>query len=139
MGLLEAQLEELKKANEDLSQERAALRERAGVIEKRYTELMERTARSVPSPAQASDEELQSLRQRLDAERREREEASKTKQFWMVCPKCGGKLEEVEHEGVRVERCHACAGVYLDKGELEAIVSAKGESGFLQSLRGLFS
>jgi len=137
---LEAQMEELKKANEELSRERAALRERAGVIEKRYTELMERTARSEPRPApQVPDAELQSLRQQLDQSRREREEASKTKGFWMVCPKCGGKLEEVEHENAKVERCRACAGIYLDKGELETIVSTNSASGIFQSLRGLFS
>jgi len=137
---LEARFEELKKANEELSRERAALRERAGVIEKRYTELVERSAHAEPRPASpVSDAERQSLRQRLDQSRREREEASKKRDFWMVCPKCGERLEEVVHDNVKVERCRACAGIYLDKGELETIVSTNNASGIFQSLRGLFS
>jgi hypothetical protein len=139
-ALLEAHVKELEKANEDLSGERAALRERAGVIEKRYTELMERTARSEQAAApQASAAELQSLRRQLDESRRERQEASSKERFWMICPRCGGKLEEVAHEGITLDRCHACAGIYLDRGELEAIMSAKSAGGVFRSLRDLFS
>jgi TFIIB-like protein len=38
------------------------------------------------------------------------------------CPKCPGKLESYTFEGVVVDRCHECGGMWLDKGELEAIV-----------------
>jgi uncharacterized protein len=138
--LLEDKVDELEKANEELSRERTALRERAGVIEKRYTELMERTARTEQAEAAPrSAPELQSLRRSLDESRREREEASGKKRFWMTCPRCGGKLEEIEHENVKVDRCSACAGIYLDKGELEAIVSSKSAGGVFRSLRELFS
>jgi ribosomal protein L37AE/L43A len=137
--LLEAKTDELKEANEELSRERVALRERAAVIEKRYTDLVERSARGEPRPAlPASDAERQSARQRLDQSRREREEASKKKEFWMVCPKCGERLEEVERDDVKVERCRACAGIYLDKGELETIAATSNASSIFQSLRALF-
>ena len=137
--LLEARTEELKKANEELSRERSALRERAGVIEKRYTELVERSGGSEPRPAPpASDAERQSPRRRLDRSRRERVEAAQSKEFWMVCPKCGERLEEIEHDNVKVERCRACAGIYLDKGELETIISTNNASGIFQTLKGLF-
>ena len=137
--LLEVRTEELKKANEELSRERSALRERAGVIEKRYTELVERSAHSEPRPARpASDAERQSPRPRLDRSRGEPVEAAKKKEFWMVCPKCGERLEEVEHDNVKVDRCRACAGIYLDKGELETIISTNNASGIFQTLKGLF-
>lgn len=99
---LKNRIEELKKTNEELVRERADLRERAGVIEKRYTELMERASRS------------------------------------MRCPRCGGKLEELQQGSVKVDRCSGCAGIFLEKGELEAIVSSKGTTGVLQSLRDFF-
>jgi Zn-finger nucleic acid-binding protein len=38
------------------------------------------------------------------------------------CPKCPGKLEGYTLEGFALDRCHQCGGVWLDRGELEAIV-----------------
>ena len=38
------------------------------------------------------------------------------------CPKCPGKLESYMFHGIALDRCHECGGVWLDKGELEAIV-----------------
>lgn len=38
------------------------------------------------------------------------------------CPKCPGKLESYTFEGFPLDRCHECGGIWLDKGELEAIV-----------------
>ena len=37
------------------------------------------------------------------------------------CPKCDGTLVEIEHEGVRIDRCNTCGGVWLDAGELEQL------------------
>jgi hypothetical protein len=39
-----------------------------------------------------------------------------------ACPKCPGKLESYTFEGIPLDRCHECGGIWLDKGELEAIV-----------------
>ena len=38
------------------------------------------------------------------------------------CPKCPGKLESYTFQGIALDRCHECGGMWLDKGELEAIV-----------------
>lgn len=38
------------------------------------------------------------------------------------CLKCPGKLESYIFHGITLERCQECGGVWLDKGELEAIV-----------------
>ena len=38
------------------------------------------------------------------------------------CAKCPGKLEGYSFHGIALDRCQQCGGVWLDKGELEAIV-----------------
>jgi hypothetical protein len=38
------------------------------------------------------------------------------------CPKCPGKLETYTFHGFALDRCHECAGIWLDSGELEGIV-----------------
>jgi hypothetical protein len=38
------------------------------------------------------------------------------------CPKCPGTLESYTFQGIVLDRCHECDGMWLDKGELEAIV-----------------
>ena len=45
----------------------------------------------------------------------------------LLCPSCGG-LMDLEHvHGVDVEVCLTCYGLWLDKGELDALVAAKGK------------
>ena len=39
-----------------------------------------------------------------------------------TCPSCNATLEVVSHEGVDVDRCPEGHGVWLDKGELRAVV-----------------
>ena len=46
----------------------------------------------------------------------------------MQCPRCDGTLYETEYEGVKVDVCNKCTGVWLDAGEL-AQVAAKEEDG----------
>lgn len=38
------------------------------------------------------------------------------------CPKCPGELEGYTFHGVALDRCRQCGGIWLDRGELEAIV-----------------
>ena len=40
----------------------------------------------------------------------------------MKCPKCGMDLIEVDYKSLKVDRCSGCDGVWLDPGELEAVV-----------------
>jgi hypothetical protein len=42
------------------------------------------------------------------------------------CPKCPGELEGYTFEGLPLDRCHQCGGIWLDRGELEAIVRKIG-------------
>lgn len=42
----------------------------------------------------------------------------------MKCPRCPESvLEEREREGVTVDGCRTCYGIWLDRGELERLVS----------------
>jgi len=39
------------------------------------------------------------------------------------CPKCPGQLESYEFMQFTLEHCPGCGGVWLDKGELESILT----------------
>ena len=47
---------------------------------------------------------------------------------YMKCPKCGGDLYETTYEGVAIDVCNKCMGVWLDAGEL-AQIAIKDEEG----------
>lgn len=42
------------------------------------------------------------------------------------CPRCGVRLSNQQIQGVSVDACTKCHGVWLDKGELDTV--AKGEN-----------
>ena len=50
----------------------------------------------------------------------------------LACPKCTGKWETIRRNGVVIERCSECQGVFLDRGELERLIDAESE--YLASL-----
>lgn len=63
----------------------------------------------------AKDRELiEKLRARL--QKVEKSEAD------IQCPKCPGKLGTYSFEGFLLDRCPACGGVWMDKGELEGVL-----------------
>ncbi len=37
----------------------------------------------------------------------------------LVCPKCGAAMRTYERNGIHLEQCQGCRGVFLDFGELE--------------------
>ena len=47
----------------------------------------------------------------------------------MVCPKCGGEMRTHQRNGVTIEQCRKCHGIFLDRGELEQLLGR--ESSFL--------
>lgn len=40
---------------------------------------------------------------------------------FMRCPKCGMELIEIDYKAIKVDKCSACEGIWLDAGELEAV------------------
>ena len=50
----------------------------------------------------------------------------------MQCPRCDGSLKTNTFEGVDIDTCEKCGGVWLDSGELEQLT--KRESGWFSRL-----
>ena len=40
----------------------------------------------------------------------------------LTCPKCQGTMRSYERNGVTVDQCSECRGVFLDRGELDQIL-----------------
>ena len=70
---------------------------------------------------------------RMEFEKRKKAEEEKQRQLaeeekrrlkelhYMRCPKCGMGLIEIDYRGIRIDKCSACEGIWLDAGELEAV------------------
>jgi uncharacterized protein len=43
----------------------------------------------------------------------------------LTCPKCRGGMRSYERNGVTVDQCGECRGIFLDRGELERLVDAE--------------
>lgn len=82
--------------------------------------------------------ELEKQREAVKKRRAELDDGEREKLknlHWMRCAKCGNELTEVVFRGVRIDKCFACGGVYLDDGELEQL--AGRSSGWVAQLLGL--
>ncbi len=55
---------------------------------------------------------------------------------WMRCPKCGMKMEVIDVNGVEIDKCFSCGGMYFDDGELEKVSGRM--SGFFETIQGVF-
>lgn len=53
----------------------------------------------------------------------------------MRCPRCDDSLQESQVEGVTIESCEKCGGVWLDSGELEQLTK-KEQGGWFSRLFG---
>lgn len=77
---------------------------------------------------------MQERRARLDEERKKQERSS----HYNKCPRCGTDLTERDHNGVKIDQCESCGGMWLDKGELEIIEEIDRHApGFMYHLIGL--
>ena len=43
----------------------------------------------------------------------------------LSCPKCQGAMRNYERNGIQIDQCTECRGVYLDRGELELLMDAE--------------
>ena len=65
------------------------------------------------------------------------EEREKLKQLhWMKCPKCGMDLKEIELQGVKVDQCANCGGIFFDAGEIDQL--AKKDEGVVGKVFSIF-
>ena len=44
----------------------------------------------------------------------------------LICPKCQSPMRSYERNGVTIDQCTGCRGLFLDRGELERLVDAEG-------------
>lgn len=59
---------------------------------------------------------------------------------FMKCPKCGHDLEAESLDGIEIDRCSFCEGVFFDAGELDRLFLAKKSSerqGILRRVLGI--
>lgn len=77
---------------------------------------------------------LRTLREKADLDRHRVAREHQKELHWMRCPKCGGQMEEVAVDVLRIDRCQDCAGIYFDDGELEILSKLQTESDFLARL-----
>lgn len=48
----------------------------------------------------------------------------------MICPRCEiPSLTELDRQGITIDRCDRCRGVWLDRGELEKLVAREAAAG----------
>ncbi|MES4903777.1 MULTISPECIES: zf-TFIIB domain-containing protein [unclassified Streptomyces] len=45
----------------------------------------------------------------------------------MQCPKCGAPMHTYNRNGVQIEQCSGCRGIFLDYGELEALTRLESQ------------
>jgi hypothetical protein len=70
-------------------------------------------------------------REKREAERFAKEQAEQRQRLkdlhFMKCPKCGHDMKEEEFDGVSIDRCSFCEGIYFDAGEIEDLMLKKLE------------
>ena len=82
---------------------------------------------------------------RIEREKREKARAAQTadadrkrlrEQHFMRCPKCGHEMKEETLEGVTIDRCTYCEGIFFDAGELDQVLLKKeaDRRGFFRKL-----
>ena len=70
--------------------------------------------------------------------RMKKEEKKRLKeQHWMHCPKCGMEMVEITFEGINVDKCSECLGIFFDNGEVDQLVG-KNRPGFLSRMAQIF-
>jgi len=45
----------------------------------------------------------------------------------MQCPKCGAPMQTFNRNGIQIEQCGGCRGIFLDYGELEALTRLESQ------------
>ena len=55
----------------------------------------------------------------------------------LKCPVCQSALREIDREGVSIDVCPQCRGVWLDRGELEKLSGLMSGAGFAEPARAM--
>ena len=83
-------------------------------------------------PSRNEDEYFLKLEsERIERKRGEQAKLSQDaerKSHYLRCPKCGGHLVTEEFHRIQVDRCPECNGIWLDNGEVGAIMAHEDKS-----------
>jgi hypothetical protein len=64
-------------------------------------------------------------KKKIDEEKHKKlaeEEKKRLKELhYMMCPKCGMDLIEIDYKKIKIDKCSECDGVWLDAGEMEQV------------------
>lgn len=52
-------------------------------------------------------------------------QATQSSPTGLTCPKCAGPMRTYERNGVTIDQCADCRGIFLDRGELERLTEAE--------------
>lgn len=72
--------------------------------------------------------------QEQSAKMAEQEKSRLKDLHFMKCPKCGMDLQEIELQGVKVDQCANCGGIFFDAGELDQLSKKEGVAGRIFSI-----
>jgi hypothetical protein len=82
----------------------------------------------------------QEMKKKIENQKKKRtskEEREKLRELhFMKCPKCGMNLIEIDFNGMKIDECADCRGIWLDAGEFDAM--AKMDKPILQRLFNMF-
>jgi Zn-finger nucleic acid-binding protein len=51
----------------------------------------------------------------------------------MTCPRCNTQLIATDRQGVEIDHCPVCRGIWLDRGELDALIDKTTQAMFNRS------
>jgi hypothetical protein len=87
-------------------------------------------------------ERLKALREEHGKKLEQAERERRKELHYLHCPKCGQTMEVAHLEGVEIEVCPDCGGIYLDAGELDRVLDERTRgpvAGALAKLRAIWS
>ena len=73
-------------------------------------------------------------RQREEAERQAQQ--AERKSHYLKCPKCGSDLKTEDYQGVEIDLCPDCKGMWFDAGEVESLL-AREDAGVINIFRSI--
>jgi hypothetical protein len=103
---------------------------------KREDDWFRRNEQRLIETARAAREKREQERAGLE---REDERRRLRELHFMRCPKCGHEMRESQLDGITVDQCSFCEGLYFDAGELSELFLKREEDrkGLLRTLLGL--
>ncbi len=71
--------------------------------------------------------QIKKLREQHLQEKLSEERQAQKNLHYMHCPKCGDKMQAEDLEGIEIDKCPSCLGIYFDNAELEQLLETKFE------------